>query len=387
MAGTGIYLDYAATTPLRAEVLEAMLPYFCQHYGNPSSIHTWGHQAHAAIEQARQSVAAILECEAEEVIFTSGGTEGDNLALKGIAWAQRFRGRHIITSQIEHHAVLHTCQALEQQGFEVTYLPVDSEGLVSPEALEQAIRSDTILISIMYANNEIGTIEPLSQIGQLAHARAIPFHTDAVQAGGLLDLRVDVLGVDALTLSAHKFYGPKGLGVLYLRRNTPFQTQQHGGGQEDDRRSGTHNVPGIVGLATALEMAYRSAPTERTRLTNLRDTLIEGILTRIPQARLNGARTRRLPNNVHVAFAGLTSVGLVEMLDTYGIGASAGSACSAGSTQPSHVLQALSLPAAYLHGALRLTLGAETTRADIETTLEVLPECVSYLRQLAPQPD
>jgi cysteine desulfurase len=387
MAGTGIYLDYAATTPLRAEVLEAMLPYFCQHYGNPSSIHAWGHQAHAAIEQARQSVAAILECEAEEVIFTSGGTEGDNLALKGIAWAQRFRGRHIITSQIEHHAVLHTCQALEQQGFEVTYLPVDSEGLVSPEALEQAIRNDTILISIMYANNEIGTIEPLSQISQLAHARAIPFHTDAVQAGGLLDLRVDVLGVDALTLSAHKFYGPKGMGVLYLRRSTPFQTQQHGGGQEDDRRSGTHNVPGIVGLAAALELAYRKAPTECARLTNLRDTFIEGILTRIPQARLNGARTRRLPNNVHVAFAGLTSVGLVEMLDTYGIGASAGSACSAGSTQPSHVLQALNLPAAYLHGALRLTLGAETTSADIETTLEVLPECVSYLRQLAPQPD
>ncbi len=387
MAGTGIYLDYAATTPLRAEVLEAMLPYFCQHYGNPSSIHAWGHQAHAAIEQARQSVAAILECEAEEVIFTSGGTEGDNLALKGIAWAQRSRGRHIITSQIEHHAVLHTCQALEQQGFEVTYLPVDSEGLVSPEALEQAIRNDTILISIMYANNEIGTIEPLSQISQLAHARAIPFHTDAVQAGGLLDLRVDVLGVDALTLSAHKFYGPKGLGVLYLRRSTPFQTQQHGGGQEDGRRSGTHNVPGIVGLAAALELAYRKAPAERARLTNLRDTFIDGILTRIPQVRLNGARTRRLPNNVHVAFAGLTSIGLVEMLDTYGIGASAGSACSAGSTQPSHVLQALNLPAAYLHGALRLTLGAETTSADIETTLEVLPECVSYLRRLAPQPD
>lgn len=386
MAGTGIYLDYAATTPLRAEVLEAMLPYFRQHYGNPASIHAWGQRARAAVEQARQSVAEILGCAAAEVIFTSGGTEGDNLALKGIAWAQHSRGRHIITSQIEHHAVLHTCQALEQQGFEVTYLPVDNEGLVTLEAVEQAIRRDTILISIMYANNEIGTIEPLSQISQLAQAHAIPFHTDAVQAGGLLDLRVDALGVDALTLSAHKFYGPKGLGVLYLRRGTPFQTQQHGGGQEDDRRSGTHNVPGIVGLAAALELAYRSAPTERTRLTTLRDILIEGILTHIPQARLNGARTQRLPNNVHVAFAGITSVGLVEMLDTYGIGASAGSACSAGSTKPSHVLQALHLPTAYLHGALRLTLGAETTREDIETTLEVLPECVAYLRQLAPQP-
>lgn len=383
MGETSIYLDHAATTPLREEVLEAMLPYFRQHYGNPSSIHAWGQKARMALEQARQSTAEILGCETDEVIFTSGGTEGDNLAIKGISWAQRSRGRHIITSQIEHHAVLHACQTLEQQGFEVTYLPVNSEGLVTPEAVEQAIRSDTILISIMYANNEIGTLEPISQISQLARTHEIPFHTDAVQAGGLLEIQVDILGVDALTLSAHKFYGPKGVGILYLRRTTPFQTQQHGGGQENGRRSGTHNVPGIIGLAAALELAYRNGPAERTRLAGLRDALIAGILARIPQTRLNGAPANRLPNNVHVAFAGITSVGLVEMLDTYGIGASAGSACSAGSTTPSHVLQALNLPAEYLQGALRLTLGAETTREDIETTLTVLPECVAYLRQLA----
>lgn len=383
-----IYLDHAATTPVRPEVLEAMLPYFSQRFGNPSSIHTLGQEARKALEDARETVAHVLGCRASEVIFTSGGTESDNAAIKGVALALRQTGNHIITSAIEHHAVLHTCHQLEQLGFQTTLVPVDRYGMVDPDAVGRAITERTILVSIMYANNEVGTVEPIADIAQVvrergkALGRRIPFHTDAVQAAGFLDLRVDVLGVDLLSLSAHKFHGPKGVGVLYIRRNTPFEPLLMGGGQERERRSGTENVPGIVGLATALALAEEERPRVSARLSRLRDYFIARVLEGVPGAILNGHPTQRLPNNAHFCFPGVEGEPILLGLDMEGICASSGSACSTGSLEPSHVLTAMGLPPDIARSSVRFTMGRDTTEAEIERVLQVLPDLVQRLRAL-----
>ncbi len=382
-----IYLDHAATTPVKPQVLEAMLPYFTERFGNPSSIYSYGREASRALQDARERVAAVLNCDPREVIFTSGGTESDNLAIKGVAWHARLhnRGNHIITTAIEHHAVLHSCQYLEKFGFEVTYLPVDKYGLVSLSDVEAAIRPDTVLISVMYANNEIGTVEPIEEIGSLARERGIAFHTDAVQAAGYLDLDVRKLKVDLLSLSAHKFYGPKGVGVLYVRKGTPILYQQQGGSQEMNRRAGTENVPGIVGTGVALELAYRCRDEEVRHARELRDRLIEGIMRRIPFAYLTGHPELRLPNNASFCIEFVESEGLLLSLDLKGICASSGSACTSGSIEPSHVLRAIGVPAPLAHGSLRLTVGSDNTAEEIDYTLAVLEEVVERLRRLSPR--
>jgi cysteine desulfurase len=377
-----IYMDHAATTPTDPRVVESMLPYFSDSFGNASSIYALGRRSHQALDNAHQQVAEILHCRPTEVIFTGGGSEADNLAIKGVAFAARRRGQHIITSAIEHHAVLHTCQFLEQQGFEVTYLPVDRFGRVAPAAVQDALRDDTALVTIMYANNEIGTIQPIAEIGVLCRARRVPFHVDAVQAGPSLDLDVQRLQVDLLTLSAHKFYGPKGVGVLYVRQGTRLQPQLLGGSQERNRRAGTENVPGIVGAAEALRLAHASREAENARLQGLRDSLIEG-LVKLPGAQLTGHPRERLPNSASVAFSGIEGESLLLNLDLLGIAASSGSACTTGDVEPSHVLTAIGLAAADARGHLRLTLGHSTTAADIETVLGELPSMLERLRALS----
>lgn len=383
-----IYLDHAATTSVRPEVLEAMLPYFSQRFGNPSSIHTLGQEARKALEDSRETVASILGCRASEVVFTSGGTESDNAAIKGVALALRHTGNHIVTSPIEHHAVLHTCHQLEQLGFQTTLVPVDRYGIVDPDAVGRAITERTILVSIMYANNEVGTVEPIPDIARVvrergkALGRSIPFHTDAVQAPGFLDLNVNALGVDLLSLSAHKFHGPKGVGVLYIRRNTPYEPLLMGGGQEKERRSGTENVPGIVGLATALALAEEERPTVSARLSRLRDFFIARVLEQVPGAILNGHPTRRLPNNAHFCFPGVEGEPILLGLDMEGIYASSGSACSTGSLEPSHVLTAMGLPPDIARSSVRFTMGRGTTEEEIERVLQVLPDLVQRLRSL-----
>ena len=385
-----IYLDHAATTGVRSEVLQAMLPYFSEQYGNPSSIYRFAQEARKAVDDARARVARVLGCRTNEVLFTSGGSESDNTAIRGIAFASQQWGDHIVTSAVEHHAVLHTCQALEKFGFRVTYLPVDDEGLVDPQAVADAITDRTVLVSIMYANNEVGTIEPIAAIAEAVRAagsrvgRRIPFHTDAVQAPGALDLNVDRLGVDLLSLSSHKFYGPKGAGVLYLRRGTPFLPQQQGGAQERYRRGGTENVPGIVGTAVALDLAEAGRAAESARQTALRDRTLATITSSIPDVRLNGHPTLRLPNNVNVSFVGVEGEPVLLGLDFAGICASSGSACTSASLEPSHVLTALGLPADIAHASLRLTLGRDTTDADIDYLLTTLPGIVQRLRNLSP---
>ncbi len=385
-----IYLDHAATTGVRSEVLQAMLPYFSEQYGNPSSIYRFAQEARKAVDDARARVARVLGCRTNEVLFTSGGSESDNTAIRGIAFASQQWGDHIVTSAVEHHAVLHTCQALEKFGFRVTYLPVDDEGLVDPQAVADAITDRTVLVSIMYANNEVGTIEPIAAIAEAVRAagsrvgRRIPFHTDAVQAPGALDLNVDRLGVDLLSLSSHKFYGPKGAGVLYLRRGTPFLPQQQGGAQERYRRGGTENVPGIVGTAVALDLAEAGRAAESARQTALRDRTLATITSSIPDVRLNGHPTLRLPNNVNVSFVGVEGEPVLLGLDFAGICASSGSACTSASLEPSHVLTALGLPADIAHASLRLTLGRDTTDADIDYLLTTLPGIVHRLRNLSP---
>jgi cysteine desulfurase len=381
---TEIYLDHAATTPVDPRVLEAMLPYFTEQFGNPSSIYAAGRQARAAIDQARARIARILHCQPREIVFTSGGTESDNLAIKGVAWWHRLNGRgnHIITTAFEHHAVLHSVQYLERFGFEATYVRPGPDGLVRVEDIEAAIRPDTILISVMYANNEIGTIQPIAEIGKLAHRYGILFHTDAVQAAGTLPLDVERLHVDLLSLSAHKFYAPKGVGLLYVRQGTKLLWQQHGGSQESNRRAGTENVPGIVGMATALELAYAEREERNAHLLALRDRLIDGILQRIPDARLNGDREQRLPNNVNVSFEGVDGETVLLNLDMHGIAASSGSACTTGSTEPSHVLLAIGLTPEQARSSIRLTLGKDNTEQEIDRTLDVLEETVTRLRRL-----
>ena len=383
-----IYMDHAATTPVRPEVMEAMLPYFSEKFGNASSLYTLAQESRRGVDEARESVARVLGSRASEVIFTSGGSESDNAALKGAAFAQRGSGNHIITTSIEHHAVLHTCQFLEDFGFDVTYLPVDKDGLVDPDAALRAITDRTVLVSVMMANNEIGTVQPVAEMARKVKAIAkdqgqtIVFHTDAVQAAGYLDIDVNALGVDMLSLSAHKLYGPKGAGVLYVRRGTPFMPQQSGGAQERQRRAGTENLPGIVGTAVALRLAAEERVSSSEHCLRLRDRLVEGIQDRIEKVRLNGHSSLRLPNNVNFSFQGVEGEPILLGLDFAGIAASSGSACTSGSLEPSHVLLALGLSADMAHGSLRLTLGKDNTEEDVDYVLKVLEGLVSRLRAM-----
>ena len=381
-----VYLDHAATTPVDPAVVEAMLPYWTEFYGNASSLHHKGREASDALEEARQTVAGLLGCKEREVVFTGCGTESDNLALRGVAFAQAERGKkHLITSSIEHHAVSHTVEQLAGKfGFEATFLPVDKYGLVDPDDVKRAIRDDTALVSIMYANNEVGTIEPIAEIGKVTRAKGVPFHTDAVQAGGPLDLNVDRLGVDLLSLSAHKFYGPKGVGVLYVRRRTPLMTMQTGGAHENRRRAGTENVPYIVGAATALQMAQAGAAAENARLTTLRDRLIKGILEGVPGSALTGHPTQRLANSASFVFRFIEGEGILLNLDMLGVCASSGSACTSASLEPSHVLLAMGLPVEVAHGSLRLSLGKSNTEQDVDYVIEHLPRIVQRLREMSP---
>ena len=383
-----VYMDHAGTTPLDSKVLEAMIPYFSQHFGNPSSLHSVGQEARYALDEARERVAGVLGCRPREVVFTSGGTESDPAAIHGVATALKETGNHIITSSVEHHAVLHACEHLESQGFEVTYLPVDSDGMVQPQAVYNAINERTTLVTIMYGNNEIGTINPISEIAKSIKqrveelSRTIVFHTDAVQAAGFLDLDVAKLGVDLLSLSGHKFHGPKGTGVLYIKRGTAYLPLSHGGGQERERRSGTENIPGIIGLSLALEAANNSRKATGEHCAALRDRVIEAVLEQIPGSRLNGHPTHRLPNNANFSFTGVEGEPILLGLDMAGIAASSGSACSSGSLEPSHVLLALGQSAEIARGSLRLTLGRDTTEEEVEYLLGVLVDLVQRLRQL-----
>ena len=383
-----IYLDHAATTPLRAEALQAMLPYLQEAFGNPSSIHAVGQRARKALEDARDVVAKALECRANEVVFTSGGTESDNAAIKGGAMALRPTGNHVITTAIEHHAVLHTCHQLEGMGCDVTYIPVDRDGLVDPRDVLDAVTDETVLVSVMYANNEIGTVQPVAEIARLVKERAklqgrtILMHTDAVQAAGYLDLSVKTLGVDMLSLSGHKFHGPKGAGLLFVRRGTPFSPLLMGGGQERERRSGTENVPAIVGMAEALRLAELERESASTHSAALRDRLAAGIMELVPGTILNGHPTNRLPNNVNVCFPGLEAEPVLLGLDLKGIYASSGSACSTASLEPSHVLTAIGRPADIARGSLRVTVGRATTEDDVDYFLETLPPLVQRLREM-----
>ena len=344
MSTGNIYFDHAATTPVKRKVLEAMLPYFGEKFGNPSSVYSTGRASKKAIEEARETVAGIIGAEPREIFFTGSGTEADNWAIKGVAYANMKKGKHIITTSIEHHAVLHTCRYLESDGFEVTYLPVDEYGLVSPEQVEAAIRPDTILISVMFANNEIGTIQPIAEIGRTAREKGVYFHTDAVQAMGNIRINVSELNVDLLSMSSHKFYGPKGAGALYVRKGVKLTSFIHGGAQERGRRASTENVPGIIGMAKALELADRNMEEHNRKLTALRDRTIEEISEKIPFVRLNGHREKRLPGNVNFSFEFIEGESLLLMLDLKGIAASSGSACTSGSLDPSHVLLAIGLP-------------------------------------------
>ncbi|HEY0607514.1 MAG TPA: cysteine desulfurase family protein [Herpetosiphonaceae bacterium] len=373
-----IYLDHAATTPVHPRVLEAMWPFFGQQFGNPSSRYPLAEQARSALDWARQTVAATIGARSGEIVFTGGGSESNNLALQGVAFARREHGDHIITTQVEHHAVLRTCEYLERvHGFRITYLPVDRDGLVDPAALERALDERTILVSIMLANNEIGTIQPIAEIARLTRARGIPLHTDAVQALPTLDVDVHALGVDLLTLSAHKCYGPKGVGALYVRRGTPLLAQIYGGHQERDRRAGTENVAGVVGLATALQLVRSQ---HSSALQHLRDRLIDGVLQRVPGAMLTGHPTVRLAGHASFCFSGVAGEAVLVALTDRGIACSSGSACAAGQSDPSHVLTALGLPAELAQTAVRLTLGLTNTSEQIERVLDLLPEIVDSLR-------
>ena len=379
-----IYLDHAATSPTRPEVVEAMLPYFIDAFGNPSSIYSYGQEARAAVEEARTKVAKLIGARSEEIVFTSGGTEADNYALKGVAYANERKGNHIITTTIEHRAVLEVCNFLESRGFKITYLPVDEYGLVAPDDVKRAITDKTILISVMHANNEVGTIEPVEEIGKIAREAEVYFHTDAVQTVGHIPVNVDELKVDLLAISGHKLYGPKGVGALYVRKGTKLVSFMHGGGQERKFRAGTENVPAIVGLGKAVELAGQKMDKEAEELVNLRDKLIKGLVERIDHTHLNGHPTRRLPNNVNVIVDFVEGESLLLSLDSEGICASTGSACGMASPEPSHVLLALGVPPDQARGSLRFTLGQENTEADVEWVLEVLPGIVARLRTMSP---
>ena len=379
-----IYLDNAATTRTAPEVVEAMLPYFSEYYGNASTVYEFGGKSKEAVSKARETIANAIGAKENEIYFTAGGSESDNWAIKATAEAYKDKGKHIVTSKIEHHAVLHTCQWLEQNGFEVTYLDVDEFGVVKLEELKKAIRPDTILISIMFANNEIGTIEPVAEIGKIAREHGILFHTDAVQAFGQIPIQVDELNIDMLSSSGHKLNGPKGIGFLYIRKGIKIRSFVHGGAQERKRRAGTENVPGIVGFGKAVELAMTSMEERTKKERELRDYLMERVLKEIPFSRVNGDRQNRLPNNVNFCFQFVEGESLLIMLDMKGICGSSGSACTSGSLDPSHVLLAIGLPHEIAHGSLRLTLGEDTTKEDIDYTVEAVKEIVTQLREMSP---
>ncbi|MFA4876095.1 MAG: cysteine desulfurase NifS [Methanoregula sp.] len=379
-----IYMDHSATTPARAEVVDAMVPYYTRYFGNPSSIYSIARDSKKAIDAARAQVAKAIGAEPDEIYFTSGGSESDNWAIKGVAFANRKKGNHIITSKIEHHAVLHTCEYLEKEGFVVTYLPVDKYGLVDPAELEKAITDRTILVSIMYANNEIGTIEPIRELALVAGKHKVYFHTDAVQAIGNIPIDVKAEAIDLLSLSAHKFYGPKGVGALYIRKGTKIDNLIHGGGQERRRRAGTENIAGIVGLGKAIGMATADIEGHNRKIRALRDRLRDGILKKIPHAYLNGHPEKRLPGNINISFEFIEGESMLLWLDDEGICASTGSACTSGSLEPSHVLLATGLAVEISHGSLRLTLGDSNTDADVDAVLEALPKIVLRLREMSP---
>ena len=387
-----IYMDHAATTSLAPEALAAMQPYLTQAYGNPSSMYGLAQQARQALDEARERCAKVLGARTGEVVFTSGGTESDNAAIMGAALALKDKGKHIVTTAIEHHAVLHVCELLQTLGFSVTYVPVGRDGIVDPDAIESALTDETTVVSVMLANNEVGTIQPVAEIAARVKARAaglkrpIVMHTDAVQAAGHLDIDVNRLGVDLLSLSAHKFHGPKGVGLLYIRRNTPFVPTQVGGAQERDRRAGTENVAGVVGMSVALEIAERGREASATHLLRLRDRLTSAIQERIDHTRLNGHPTQRLSNNVNFSFEGVEGEPILLGLDLAGIAASSGSACTAASLQPSHVLLALGLPLDMARASLRLSLGPENTEAEVDDVVEALTSLVAKLRTLSAAP-
>lgn len=379
-----IYLDNAATTKVRPEVVDAMLPFFTENYGNASAVYSVGATAKEALTTAREQVARVIGAKSEEIYFTAGGSESDNWALKATAELLKEKGNHIITSKIEHHAILHTCEYLEKQGFEVTYLNVDEDGVVDLEELKKAIRPTTILISVMFANNEIGTIQPIKEIGAIAKEHGILFHTDAVQAFGQVPINVDEMHIDMLSASGHKLNGPKGIGMLYIRKGVKIRSFVHGGAQERKRRAGTENIPGIVGFGKACEIAVNTMAERTRKETELRDYLMSRIEKEIPYVKINGSRTNRLPNNVNVCFRFIEGESMLIMLDQKGICGSSGSACTSGSLDPSHVLLAIGLPHEIAHGSLRLTLSHETTREDINYTVEELTKIIDRLRQMSP---
>ena len=379
-----VYLDYAATTPTDPEVIKAMQPYFFDKFGNPSSIHSFGQEAKKALEDAREKVATFLGTKPEEIVFTSGGSESNNFAIEGVAYALESKGNHIITTAMEHHAVTEPAKFLEKRGFKVTFVAVDKYGLVDPDDIKKAITNKTILISVMHANNEIGTIQPLAEIGKIAKEKAVYFHTDAVQTVGHIPLNVDALNVDLLSLSAHKFYGPKGVGALYIRKGTRLMRFLHGGDQERGRRASTHNTPGIVGLGRAIELCQEKMQEEAGFQIKLRDRLIKEIQNKISETYLNGHPTLRLPNNVNVSIKYIEGESIILNLDMLGIAASTGSACTSSSLEPSHVLLAIGLSPEIAHGSLRLTLGRWTKEEDIEYLLEHLPKIVTNLRAMSP---
>lgn len=379
-----IYLDHAATTATRPEVVEAMMPYFTNTYGNPSSVYKFSNASKDAIAAARDTIAKSLNADTKDIYFTAGGSESDNWALKETARVYKTKGKHIITSTIEHHAILHTCEFLEKEGFEITYVGVDENGILKMDELKSAIRPDTILISVMFANNEIGTIQPIKEIGALAREHGILFHTDAVQAYGQLPIDVDEYNIDMLSASGHKLNGPKGVGFLYIRKGIKIRNLIHGGGQERARRAGTENVPGIVGLGKAVEIAFETMKDRTSYETKLREYLIDRVLGEIPYTRLNGDRTKRLPNNANFSFQFIEGESLLIMLDMAGICGSSGSACTSGSLDPSHVLLGIGLPHEIAHGSLRLTLGEENTKEEIDYVIDKLKEIVQRLRDMSP---
>ena len=379
-----VYLDNAATTKVRPEVVEAMLPYFTEIYGNASAVYDFGQKCKQAIEDARETIGSSIGTRASNIYFTAGGSESDNWALKGVAEVYKDKGKHIITTKIEHHAILHTCAYLEQQGYEVTYLDVDADGLVSPEDVKKAIRPDTILISVMFANNEIGTIEPIEEIGAIAHEHGILFHTDAVQAYAQVPIDVEKMHIDLLSASGHKLNGPKGIGFLYIRQGLKLKSFIHGGAQERKRRAGTENVPGIVGLGKAVEIAMATMDERIKKESELRDYLIARIEDESPFAKLNGHRVKRLPNNINFCFRFIEGESMLIMLDMAGICGSSGSACTSGSLDPSHVLLAIGLPHEIAHGSLRLTLSDEITKDQLDYVVDHLKEIVAKLRSMSP---
>ena len=378
-------MDHAATTPTDVEVVKAMEPYFSLKYGNPNSIHSFGQEAREAVEEAREKIAHLIGANSSEIVFTAGGTEADNYAIKGIAWANQKKGNHIITSKIEHHAVLHSCQFLEKHGFKITYLPVDKYGLIDPKDVEKAITDKTILVTIMHANNEIGTIEPIKEISKIAKKAGIYFHTDSVQTTGHIPIDVNDLGVDMLSMSGHKVYGPNGVGALYLRKGTKIVTLIDGGAQEKNRRAGTENVTGIVGLGKATELAEkRLVKGAEDRVVKLRDKLIKGIMNKIGNVRLNGHPINRLPGNANFCFEFIEGESMLLSLDMEGVAASSGSACTSGSLKASHVLLAIGLPPEIAHGSLRLTLGKDNTEEEVDYMIGILPGIIEKLRALSP---